>query len=176
MKQPDKLVAASVSLDQNPGPDSPGTGLTVTTCSPALMNICGRRGLLCPGLGELTQRKYLYLAHRCETGIFTNLVLPTTSFSHPFPCILPFNDLSSHPDKNRNSKATAGLEHNRVTATLSSFFPWWKLNWVEYWTALPNTLRWIWLGNISILELFQILQLFTMGSNRRAETQQASFT
>lgn len=29
MKQPDKLVAASVSLDQNPGPDSPGTGLTV---------------------------------------------------------------------------------------------------------------------------------------------------
>ena len=31
MKQPDKLVAASVSLDQNPEPDSPGTGLTVTT-------------------------------------------------------------------------------------------------------------------------------------------------
>lgn len=79
--------------------------------------------LLCPGLGELTQRKYLYLAQRWETGIFTNLVLPTTFFSHPFPCILPFNDLSSHPDKNRNSKATVGLEHNKLTTTLRSFFP-----------------------------------------------------
>lgn len=121
MQEPDKLVASSVSLEQSPGLDTAqGPGLTVTTCPPALLNICGRCAPF-PGLEELTQRTYWYLAHDTEPGsqyIWFSPLHPSS-----FPCILPFTNLSSHPAKNKNSKARVGLEHDRVATTLSPFFP-----------------------------------------------------